>query len=132
MQRRMDAAIAAHADQETLYDQPELDKSKLRITGPFSMEAVPFPTVLSLDETEQPREADAAIARSGESARQHQRRDELLKTGIRGKGGQMLQFAELETLPGTRHLQAGGTLAETGERVVISFGPEHAAISAPS
>ena len=46
------------------------------------------------------QEADAAVARSGESARQHQWRDELLKTGIRGKGGQMLTFAELETLPG--------------------------------
>jgi adenine-specific DNA-methyltransferase len=38
-----------------------------------------------------------AIARSsGESSRQHQWQDELPKTGIRGKGGQMLEFASLE------------------------------------
>lgn len=127
MQKQMDASIAAHADQETLFDQPQPDKKKLRITGPFTVEAVPFPTVLALDEAKPAHEADVAIARSGESARQHQWRDELLTTGIRGKGGQMLRFAELETLPGTRHLHVSGHL-DSGERVVISFGPEHAAL----
>jgi adenine-specific DNA-methyltransferase len=127
MQKQMDASIAAHADQETLFDQPQPDKKKLRITGPFTVEAVPFPTVLALDEAKPAHEADVAIARSGESARQHQWRDELLTTGIRGKGGQMLRFAELETLPGTRHLHVSGHL-DSGERVVISFGPEHGAL----
>lgn len=127
MQKQMDASIAAHADQETLFDQPQPDKKKLRITGPFTVEAVPFPTVLALDEAKPAHEADVAIARSGESARQHQWRDELLTTGIRGKGGQMLRFAELETLAGTRHLHVSGHL-DSGERVVISFGPEHAAL----
>ncbi len=128
MQKKMDDSIAAHADQETLYDQPAVSKNKLRITGPFTVEAVPFPTVLALDEAEQPKEADVSIARSGESSRQHQWRDELFKTGIRGKGGQMLKFAELETLPDSPYLHVSGTLAETGERVVVSFGPEHAAL----
>lgn len=132
MQKQMDASIAAHADQETLYDQPLITKNKLRITGPFTVEAVPFPTVYALEEAEQPQsvqwQADVAIARSGESSRQHQWRDELLKTGIRGKGGQMLKFAELETLPGTKYLHCVGTLTETGERAVVSFGPEHAAL----
>jgi adenine-specific DNA-methyltransferase len=128
MQRAMDRSIAAHADQETLYDQPAVAKSKRRITGPFTVEAVPCPTVHSLDETRPPDEADAAIARSGESARQHHWRDELLKTGIRGKAGQILRFAELETLPGTRHLHCSGVLADSGERIVVSFGPEHAAL----
>ncbi|MDD3529551.1 MAG: site-specific DNA-methyltransferase [Gallionellaceae bacterium] len=127
MQKQMDASIAAHADQETLYDQPQVAKNKLRITGPFSVEAVPFPSVKSLDESRQPEEADAGIARSGESARQHTWRDELLKTGIRGKGGQMLKFADLETLPGTAYLHGVGSL-DSGERVVVSFGPEHAAL----
>ena len=128
MQREMDQSISAHADQETLYDQPEVAKDKRRITGPFSVEAVPSPTVLSLDNTQPAAEADTAIARSGETSRQTTWRDELMKTGIRGKGGQMLKFAELETLPGLKHLHASGALAETGERVLVSFGPEHAAL----
>jgi len=128
MQRKMDDSISAHADQETLYDQPTVSRDKLRITGPFTVEAVPFPTVLSLDETRPAQEADSAIARSGESQRQHSWRDELLKTGIRGKGGQMLKFAELEPLPDMPHLHCSGHLADSGERVVVSFGPEHAAL----
>ena len=127
MQKKMDESIAAHADQETLYDQPAVSRTKLRITGPFTVEAVPFPTVLALDERKPPHEADLAIARSGESARQHAWRDELLKAGIRGKGGQMLKFADLETLPDSPHLHVSGHL-DTGERVVVSFGPEHAAL----
>jgi adenine-specific DNA-methyltransferase len=130
MQKKMDESIAAHADQELLYDQPAVAKNKLRITGPFTVEAVPFPSVKSLDEASGPQEADASIARTGESGRQHQWRDELLKTGIRGKGGQMLKFADLEALPSDAHirnLHAVGHL-DSGERVVVSFGPEHAAL----
>lgn len=89
---------------------------------------MPFPTVLGLDETEQPASADIAVARSGETSRQGQWRDELLKAGIRGKGGQKLQLADLEPLPGARYIHAVGTVAETGERVAVSFGPEHAAL----
>jgi adenine-specific DNA-methyltransferase len=128
MQRRMDASIDAHAEQETLYDKPRIDKKRLRITGPFSVEAVPAPTVLSLDDSIPPAEADASIARTGETSRQSLWRDELLKTGVRAKGGAMLRFAEFETLPGLRHLHASGSLADTGARVVVSFGPEHAAL----
>jgi len=130
MQVQMDQSIAAHADQEVLYDQPSVAKNRLRITGPFTVEAVPFPSVKALDEAQGPDEADASIARTGESGRQHQWRDELLKTGIRGKAGQMLRFADLEALPSDadiRNLHAVGHL-DTGERVVVSFGPEHAAL----
>jgi adenine-specific DNA-methyltransferase len=128
MQRRMDASIEAHAEQETLYDKPRIDRNRLRITGPFSVEAVPAPTVLSLDDSLPPAEANDSIARTGETSRQSLWRDELLKTGVRAKGGARLTFAEFETLPGLRHLHASGSLTDTGERVVVSFGPEHAAL----
>ena len=138
MQAEMDRSIAAHADSETLYDQPERARNKLRITGPFSVEAVPFPTVLSLDTTEAPDEspgagftADAAVARSGATSRHAQWRDELLKTGIRGRGGQLLKFTSLDTLAGTVCLHCSGTLGtgdEGGEPAAVSFGPEHGAL----
>lgn len=130
MQTMIDQSIAAHADQEVLYDQPSIAKNRLRITGPFTVEAVPFPSVKALDEASGPDEADTSIARTGESGRQHQWRDELLKAGIRGKGGQLLKFADLEALPSDndiRNLHAVGHL-DSGERVVVSFGPEHAAL----
>lgn len=130
MQKQMDQSIADNADQEILYDQPAIAKNKLRIAGPFTVEAVPAPTVLALaegvEQAQNPEAADITVARSGETNRQSTWRDELLRTGIRGKGGQKLEFADLETLPGTKFLHATGTLKDSGERVVVSFGPEHA------
>jgi adenine-specific DNA-methyltransferase len=128
MQKRMDDSIARNADQETLYNQPRVDKKKTRVTGPFTVEAVPFPTVLSLDETEHSAEATTAVARSGESARHYRWNDELLANGIRGKNGRIYKFAELITLVGTRYLHAVGILDDSGERVAVSFGPEFAAL----
>ena len=125
-----------------LYDQPEIDRRKARVTGPFTVEAVPAPAVKPLDETEEtPLAGDASISRSGETLRQSDWRDELLKTGIRGKDGQRISFSRLEPLPGTRWLHAEGDtspdasgadrLRERGtaciaKRVVVSFGPDHA------
>jgi adenine-specific DNA-methyltransferase len=128
LQKKTDESIAAHAEPEVLYDKPEIEHGKMRITGPLSVEAVPNPTVLSLDQTPEGVIADPSVARTGETYRQSTWRAELIKAGIRGKGGQKLNFAELEPIPGLRNLHASGTLSDTGERVVVSFGPEHAAL----
>ena len=124
---QIDTIIARGADQETLFDQPSLDKNRVRITGPFTVEAVPAPTVKSLDEIEAPPfPADSSIARSGPTLRHSEWRDELLKTGLRGKGGQHIDFSRVEPLAGTRWLHADAeTKGKVAERVVISFGPEH-------
>lgn len=127
---KIDRAIKKYADQETLYDQPYVDSKKVRVTGPFTVEAVPAPVVLSLEEAEQGEPvgvADASISRSGETLRQSEWRDELFRTGIRGKGGQRISFSRLELLPGTRWLHADGeTKEDSPQRVVVSFGPDHA------
>jgi len=112
--------------QETLYDQPVLDKSRTRVTGPFTVEAVPSPVVKPLDEVEEGLPADSSVARSGETLRQEEWRAELLRAGIRGKGGQSIDFSRVEPLAGTRWLHADAeTKGERPERVVVSFGPEH-------
>ena len=124
---QIDAAIARYAEQETLYDQPYIDKSRVRVTGPFTVEAVPAPTVKSLDEIEAPPlQADASIVRSGPTLRHTEWRDELLKTGLRGKGGHHIDFSRVEPLAGTRWLHADAeTKGVKPDRVVISFGPEY-------
>ena len=130
---------------ETLYDQPLVDNSKTRVTGPFTVEAVPAPMVKSLaeisgEETAAPMPADHSVSRSGETVRQDEWRAELLRAGIRGKGGQMIRFSRVEPLSGTRWLHADAETkpnddgayrlqegaAKERQRVVISFGPEHA------
>ena len=142
-QSDVDATITRHADREKLYDQPVVDRSKKRVSGPFSVEAVPAPSVLPVDDASvpEPAAADTTVPRSGETLRQSEWKDELLKTGIRGKGGQFIRFARLEPLPDRRYLHADGeslpnyegvndteqsSQSEAPERIVVSFGPEHA------
>jgi adenine-specific DNA-methyltransferase len=50
---------------------------------------------------------------------------ELLATGIRGKGGQTLEFARIEVLGGTNWIHAEAETKD-GKKAVISFGPEYA------
>jgi adenine-specific DNA-methyltransferase len=79
-----------------------VDRKKKRVSGPFTVEAVPAPAVRSVEEIIEgaPQPADLSIARSGETLRQSEWRDELLRTGIRGKAGQYIRFARLEPLSG--------------------------------
>ena len=146
--------------QETLYDQPTVDRKITRVSGPFTVEAVPAPAVRSVDDLLTPPAPPHAggleggatpphaggieggyVARSGETLRQAEWRDELLKTGIRGKAGQHIRFARLEPLPGCRWLHADSETRPSAEgadsvredapaytslRAVVSFGPQHA------
>jgi len=141
---QINVAIARYADQETLYDQPYPDKNRVRVTGPFTVEAVPAPTVRSLDDIDLGpastkdqaslgdfRDAatpllDASVARKGPTLRHTEWRDELLRTGLRGKSGHHIDFARVEPLAGTHWLHADAeTKGVKPERVVISFGPEY-------
>ncbi len=111
--------------QETLYDQPIIDRTRKRVTGPFTLEAVPSQRVRSIDEVETKQEADITIARSGETLKQNEWIDKMLSAGIRGKGGQIMQFVRIEPLPATRWIHAEAETKD-GQKVVISFGPEYA------
>lgn len=132
---------------ETLYDKPFIDRSKHRVTGPFTVEAVPSLAVRSIDEVEagagQEVGADNSIVRSGETLRQSEWREELLRSGIRGKSKQQINFTRVEPFSGTKWLHADAetlpeaksknlfekekqlTFDDKPQRVVISFGPEH-------
>ena len=119
---------------ETLYDQPLIERNTARVTSPFTVEAVPAPIVQHLSVSSEQlsvgsQEADSSMARSGESVRQNEWRGELLRTGIRGRRGEKMQFARVEPLAGTRFLHADAELSgEDGsepQRAVVSFAPEH-------
>ncbi len=149
IREQIDSAITRYSDQETLFDQPDVNKGRVRVTGPFTVEAVPAPTVRSLEDIEvaatgvEPVSTkaqqsladfryaatpllDASVTRSGATLRHTEWRDELLKTGLRGKGGNQIDFSRVEPLAGTRWLHADAeTKGKVPERVVISFGPEH-------
>lgn len=134
---------------ETLYDKPFVDRSKHRVTGPFTVEAVPSLAVRSVDDIDVGTgrdlslQLDNSIVRSGETLRQSEWREELLRAGIRGKNKQEIKFTRVEPFSGTKWLHADAetlpeaknknlfekekqlTLDDKPQRVVISFGPEH-------
>lgn len=128
-----------------LFDRPIKNKTLTRVTGPFTVEAVPAPVARSFDDiaSDSITEADASLARTGETLRQDEWRQELLRTGVRGKGGNRIMFSRVEPLSGTKYLQAEAetkieldkkdlfqeeqpTLMQQPKRVAICFGPEHA------
>jgi adenine-specific DNA-methyltransferase len=119
-------------DREILYEQPRVDRTKVRVTGPFTVEAVPAPMVEPIAGQMDSPADDESVARSGPTLRHAEWRDELLKSGVRGKIGQVIRFSRVEPLAGTRWLQADAETipepagAESPQRVVVSFGPEHA------
>ena len=105
--------------EETLYDQPEIDKTKIRITGPFTVEALPAPVVKPLDEAGDIHEP------TNTTSKQDDWRNQLLATGIVARGGERIQFSRIEPLQGTHYLQAEGETKEDSPRhVVVCFGSE--------
>ena len=108
--------------QETLYDQPFTDNKKSRVTSPFTVEAVPAPIAKSFDEVDGSgmQDADNYVSRSGETLRQDEWQKELFRTGVRAKGGTQIHFTRVETLCGTRFLQAEAeTKEDNPKRVVV-------------
>jgi adenine-specific DNA-methyltransferase len=101
---------------ETLYDKPEIDKTKVRITGPFTVEALPSPVVKPLDDIGVPNDS---------TAKHIDWKDELLATGILGRNGAKIEFSRVETLPGTKFLHAEAeTIESEPRRAVICFAGE--------
>lgn len=120
-----------------LHDQPIEDRKRVRVTGPFTVEAVPAPTVMSVTDVlevqqgDNSREFPPSESKSARSAPSRSDwRQELYKSGIRGKSGERITFARLEPLDGTRWLQAiGETKPRNGQhpqKVAVSFGPDYA------
>ena len=64
--------------QETLYDRPDVDKGRARVSGRFTVEAVPAPTVKSISEVSASPPADEAVpvqvGRDGKTPPQQVRR----------------------------------------------------------
>ena len=100
--------------QEVLYDQPLKDTKKARVTGPFTVEAVPSQAVLS-------------VGQEQNFSFKYEWLEEARKSGIKGKKGIAtdMQFARLEKLPGFKYLHAEGETTNP-RKILISFGPEHA------
>ncbi|HKQ49693.1 MAG TPA: site-specific DNA-methyltransferase [Phycisphaerae bacterium] len=140
----IDAAIARHADTETLFDKPYLDFKRIRVSGPFTVESLSPHRVLAaaddnldgtVSETEARKQQDFATMIL----------DNLRKAGVQNtKKGERLVFERLDPHAGTwihatgeyAEMPEGGTARGLGQpagevvmrRVAVSIGPEHGTV----
>ena len=131
--------IAAASDSEELVDQPEVDGKTLRVSGPFTVEAVQ-PAEESLhDESPiggEPEEMSVTFDSEGngsESTNAEAYLDGMIRLlrGLQFADNQTLKFATLEPLTGTVLHAEGGWEDDTSERrVAVAFGPQHGPVTA--
>ena len=141
----MNTCIVANADQEVLVDQPEVRKDAVRVSGPFTVEAV-HPPEQSLGtespiggvpedldsfgdngtfNTDGPSNAEAFI-------------DTMIRLlrndGVRFQGNGVAEFTRLEPLTDGDVLHADGEWESAGSgeplRVAVSFGPQYGPVTA--
>ncbi len=130
----IDAAIAHHAESETLYDQPYEDKGRVRVTGPFTVESLSphrqFAVEQKRTHAEQGVEgASAGVLGGGQFALTII--DYLKKAGVQNTvKDERLVFDRLEPFAG-EYINAEGeyTEGETSKRVAVCIGPEYGTVS---
>ena len=137
--KEVNACIESSSAGEELVDQPQIERGKLRVSGPFTVEAVQ-PAETSLD-TESPiggepmetldtfdEESAAAETVNAETHLAEMLRL-LRQDGVQFPNTQKMQFATLDMLEGGI-LHAEGRWEGTERRVAVTFGPQHGPVTA--
>ena len=127
---KIDAAIARHAESETLFDQPYEDSKRIRVSGPFTVESPSPHRVLSTgDDNFDGTLSAEETARQGDFSTMIL--DNLRKSGVQNTiKNERLVFDQLEAFPG-KWINATGEYTDAdGEshRVAVSLGPEHGTV----
>jgi adenine-specific DNA-methyltransferase len=126
----IDAAIARHAETETLYDKPYDDAKRIRVTGPFTVESLSPHRVVSTDDerpvSEREGERDSAAGQFEAMILGN-----LLKAGVQNtKRNERLVFERIEPFAG-KWINAAGAYADADgkpRRAAIAVGPEHGTV----
>jgi len=126
----IDAAIARHADTETLYDKPYDDAKRIRVSGPFTVESLSPHRVFSTDDerplSEREGERDSAAGQFEAMILGN-----LLKAGVQNtKKNERLVFDRIEPFAG-KWVNAAGAYADADgkpRRAAIAIGPEHGTV----
>ena len=131
----VNACIAASSAGEELVDQPEVDRKKLRVSGPFTVEAVqPAETSLDVDSPinepieeldtfeDEPTNAEAYL---------NQMIRLLHNDGVRFPDNRTMKFADLDPLEGDiLHAEGSWEDNDAERNVAVVFGPQHGAVTA--
>jgi adenine-specific DNA-methyltransferase len=126
-------AIRESADQEVLHDQPDLDNSRVRVSGPFTVEAIPTATLEIGESNEHGRPAPAPSPTTDAAGEYLGMMIDLVKkTGIQFANGRSLPLPMLRPVRGPYeylHAEADSGTNGGAKRVAVSFGPQHAPVT---
>jgi adenine-specific DNA-methyltransferase len=127
----IDAAISRHAEPETLYGQPYEDKTRIRVSGPFTVESLSSDRIVSTGE-ERPQSELTGHKQPGRADFATMILDNLRKAGVQNTfKNERLNFDRLEP-------HAGAWIHATGEytngdrktrRVAVTVGPEYGTVT---
>ena len=110
---------------EILYDKPDIDTSAVRLSGPFTVEAIPAPSIELAGTT-----ADTSITMDAENY-VSTLIEAIRKSGVIFSKGKKLKLEEVAPITSSSFLHAEGTTSN-GEtrRLAVSFGPRYGPLSA--
>lgn len=115
------------AKQETLYDQPLIVKDKVRVTGPFTVEAVPGIRTKPID-GKMPDVSDKTNPTNPVSEKLNDYLDSIRSSGIRSYHNEGITFNSVEVAEGFNEIHAFGNIDSEGQykKCAIIFGPDYA------
>jgi adenine-specific DNA-methyltransferase len=127
---QIDAAIARHADTETLYDQPYEDNKRVRVCGPFSVESLsPFRVLSTADDSQNDSASEQEAQKQQDFATMIL--ENLKKAGVQNTvKNERLTFDRLDAYAGVWLNAAGEYKDADGKtrRVAVTLGPEHGTV----
>ncbi len=141
-QREIDAAIAARADYEYLYDKPYEDRGVVRVAGPFTVDSLAPHRTLGVDENDEPID-HLAERRTGYGEPQQDFAATILEhlktTGVQQAHKEdRIDFTALTPWPGElicaegRYVEGGPDIDSGAERrAAIFIGPEFGTVTRP-
>ena len=132
--------IAASSEGEELVDQPEVDRRKVRVSGPFTVEAVQPPEEFLDVESpiggEPDEMTDTFNTNTGghEDVNAEAYLDKMIRLlredGVKFAEDQKQKFATLDPLEGdVLHAEGSWENGDSDRRVAVAFGPQHGPVT---
>jgi adenine-specific DNA-methyltransferase len=132
--QEIDAAIARHAETETLFDKPYEDRNRLRVTGPFTVESLSPHRTISVDDKKTLSETGKdgwKVKLIGPSDFSQTILENLKKAGVQNTvKNERLKFDSLEPFAG-EWIQGEARYTDSDgkeKRAAICIGPEHGTV----
>ena len=132
--------IAKSSEGEELVDQPEVDRKRIRVSGPFTVEAVQPPEE-SLDadspiggEPDEPLDTYDTETEGQDAINAEAYLDQMIRLlrndGVRFPNNQTLKFATLDPIEGDiLHAEGSWENDDTERLVAVVFGPQHGPVT---